>query len=153
MEKNFLFLDLQNSLNHIRNSFNNNISVGNIINYNINNTQNVNLYNNNNSDSTDNNDNIAINLQLYNNMIDAFDVLRQHVIANNFSIENIISKLNHFKWNNKCIYLNDTCFICMDNFVNDDNCIKLKCNHIYHLNCIKKWIERSHNSKCVICKT
>ena len=41
----------------------------------------------------------------------------------------------------------------MDDFLNDDNCIKLKCDHIYLLNCIKKWIERSNNSKCVICKT
>ncbi len=153
MEKNFLFLDLQDSLNNIRNSLGNNVSVENIINYNINNNQNIIPSNNNISNSADNDDNIAINLQLYNNMIDSFNLLRHHIIANNFSIENIIDKLNHFKWNNKCVYLNDTCYICMDNFTNNDKCIKLKCSHIYHLDCIKKWIERSHNSKCVICKT
>lgn len=153
MEKNFHFLELQDAFNNIRNSLDNNISVENIIDYNINNTQNVNSSNNNNSNSADNDDNIAINLQLYNNMIDAFYLLRQQVIANNFSIENIIDKLNHFKWDKKYIYLNDTCYICMDNFTNNDKCIKLKCSHIYHLDCIKKWIERSHNSKCVICKT
>ena len=130
MEKNFIFLEIQPALNIIRNS--------------INNTNNI---NNNNSTS-----NIALNIQLYNNIIDSFDLLREHIVANNFSIDNIISKLNHFKWNNKYIYLNDTCFICMDNFLNNDNCIKLNCKHIYHSDCIKKWIKTSHNSKCVVCK-
>ena len=132
MEKNFIFLEIQHALDIRRN--------------NINNTNNTNNTNNPTS-------NIALNLQLYNNMIDSFDLLREHIIVNNFSIENTIDKLNHFKWNDKYIYLNDTCYICMDNFSNNNDCIKLKCGHIYHLNCIQKWIERSHNSKCVICKT
>ena len=128
MEKNFIFLEIQHALDIRRNNTNN-----------TNNTNNP-------------TSNIALNLQLYNNMIDSFDLLREHIIFNNFSIDNIIDKLNHFKWNDKYIYLNDICYICMDHFTNNDKCIKLKCDHIYHLNCIKKWIERSHNSKCVICK-
>jgi len=134
MEKNFIFLEIQPALNIRRSSINN-------------------INNNTNNNTNNSTSNIALNIQLYNNMIDSFDLLREHIVANNFSIDNIINKLNHFKWNNKYIYLNDTCFICMDNFFNDDNCIKLNCNHIYHNDCIKKWIERSYSSKCVICKT
>jgi hypothetical protein len=131
MEKNFIFLEIQPALNIIRNS--------------INNTNNI---NNNNSTS-----NIALNLQLYNNLIDSFNILREHVIANNFSIDNIITKLKHFKWSDTQLYCyNNSCFICMANFENSHDCIQLNCKHIYHYDCIKKWIKTSHNSKCVVCK-
>jgi hypothetical protein len=47
------------------------------------------------------------------------------------------------------------CSICLDDFGNSNNIIQLKCNHIYHKDCIKKYI-RSTNlnnlSKCPYCR-
>jgi len=41
----------------------------------------------------------------------------------------------------------ESCTICLDK---PDNCIQLKCGHIFHKKCIKKWI--SKNKTCPNCR-
>ena len=51
----------------------------------------------------------------------------------------------------------DNCVICLENI--DSKSVKLKCNHIFHKKCIKKWIEETRNTdnnfdmNCPLCKT
>jgi hypothetical protein len=42
------------------------------------------------------------------------------------------------------------CSICQDNFYKDQKVKKLCCKHIYHEECINKWMERSNT--CPICR-
>lgn len=43
------------------------------------------------------------------------------------------------------------CSICIDEFEKGDKVISLKCNHIYHKDCILKWFEKS--KFCPICRS
>ena len=42
------------------------------------------------------------------------------------------------------------CTICLDNFQKFDNIINLSCLHMFHENCINKWL--NENNFCPICK-
>ena len=42
------------------------------------------------------------------------------------------------------------CVICMESFKENEKIRKLKCSHIFHLNCIDGWFE--NNKNCPICK-
>lgn len=44
-----------------------------------------------------------------------------------------------------------TCNICLDEYNDDSNCIILPCQHIYHNECITKWLGENSN-KCPVCK-
>ena len=41
--------------------------------------------------------------------------------------------------------------ICLDKFNDNDEILLTKCNHIFHKDCINKWII-DYNIKCPICK-
>jgi len=43
------------------------------------------------------------------------------------------------------------CSICIDNFSEGQEVIKLPCNHIFHINCIKSHLT-SYNNKCPLCR-
>ena len=43
------------------------------------------------------------------------------------------------------------CLICLDTFEDEENLIKIKCNHIFHCNCIKNWLCEESN-KCPVCR-
>ena len=43
------------------------------------------------------------------------------------------------------------CPVCLENFIENDNLKKIKCNHIFHENCIKQWLCNESN-KCPICR-
>ena len=45
----------------------------------------------------------------------------------------------------------NTCSICFDEFKEDIDVSKLKCNHLFHFSCIDKWMEQQ--STCPICRT
>ena len=49
----------------------------------------------------------------------------------------------------KCKY--EDCIICTENYTENENIVKLKCEHIFHINCIKRWGDYSRT--CPICKT
>lgn len=44
-----------------------------------------------------------------------------------------------------------TCNICLDEYNDDSHCIILPCEHIYHNECITKWLGQNSN-KCPVCK-
>ena len=43
------------------------------------------------------------------------------------------------------------CLICIENFEENNEITKIKCNHIFHKECIKKWLCNESN-KCPICR-
>ncbi|KAI3465748.1 hypothetical protein Pfo_022411 [Paulownia fortunei] len=46
----------------------------------------------------------------------------------------------------------ETCSICLEDFSHDDGCeaLCMPCSHIFHSNCIKKWLTTSHY--CPLCR-
>ncbi|KAI3907446.1 hypothetical protein MKX01_036363 [Papaver californicum] len=47
----------------------------------------------------------------------------------------------------------ETCSVCMgESETSTEQGKRLPCNHVYHLECISKWISRSNNS-CPLCRT
>lgn len=44
-----------------------------------------------------------------------------------------------------------SCIICMDEFANEDEVCLLKCDHIYHYDCISKWLIK--DATCPVCRT
>src|SRR3989338_1447322 len=62
-----------------------------------------------------------------------------------------IEKLKEEKYSDIKDGKNDTCNICLDNFCQDDNVRKLsECQHIYHKDCIDKWLQINKN--CPVCR-
>ena len=47
--------------------------------------------------------------------------------------------------------VDNECSICIDNFSEGQEVIKLPCNHIFHFNCIKSHL-RNYNNKCPLCR-
>lgn len=47
--------------------------------------------------------------------------------------------------------INKECSVCLENFIKNDELIKLNCNHIFHHNCIKNWLCKESN-KCPVCR-
>ena len=46
----------------------------------------------------------------------------------------------------------EICVICLDNFNQEDDIVGiLKCEHLYHRDCIKQWFKK--NTTCPICRT
>jgi hypothetical protein len=43
------------------------------------------------------------------------------------------------------------CLICIDDFVIEDNIVKTKCCHLFHYDCLKKWLCDESN-KCPVCR-
>ena len=46
---------------------------------------------------------------------------------------------------------NDTCCICLEQFVEKSELVELHCHHTYHNNCIRKWLLDKCMSKCPLC--
>ena len=44
----------------------------------------------------------------------------------------------------------DICTICLEEFKFDEELKKLKCNHIFHKDCLKPWLD--NKKKCPICR-
>jgi hypothetical protein len=44
-----------------------------------------------------------------------------------------------------------TCSICISDIDKKDRCVKLTCNHMFHTNCISKWVHAHMN--CPYCRT
>ena len=45
----------------------------------------------------------------------------------------------------------ESCIICQENYKNEDNIIQLKCNHIFHKECLENWL-LNYNCVCPICR-
>jgi len=44
----------------------------------------------------------------------------------------------------------DNCIICLNDFQEKEKVMKLGCDHIFHVDCMKDWLE--NNKKCPLCK-
>lgn len=44
----------------------------------------------------------------------------------------------------------DLCSVCFEKFIDSDTCRELKCKHLYHQNCIDKWL--SEHITCPVCR-
>jgi hypothetical protein len=116
--------------------------------------------------------NISLNTQmqdttdlgLFNSLFDILDQSLENTLNNFDNLEDIKITLSDEEFNkleipnNISILKNEQCNICLDNLLeeNDDSniktLIKLKCNHIYHKCCIKKWLTQQ-STKCPVCRT
>jgi hypothetical protein len=47
--------------------------------------------------------------------------------------------------------LDDTCSICMSNYLQNESIIELPCKHFFHCDCIKTYLNK-YNYKCPICR-
>ena len=116
--------------------------------------------------------NIFINNN-FNNFIDIIENYLQNSIDNeimNLSYEipvqenipehqDVIIALDEkeFEDNIELINLSDNlefkeCLVCLEDFnENDKELVKIKCNHIFHKNCINKWL-CYENNKCPVCR-
>ena len=73
--------------------------------------------------------------------------------------ENEEDKLSYIKWDNindeYCsrhkLVLTNECNICLEKFEKDHVLVHTKCNHLYHKDCIIKWL-KEYSVKCPICK-
>ena len=87
-----------------------------------------------------------------NSSNDSDDSNEDSDISNESINDEIIDNLNTIKLKEieKLSHENKKCVICLENFVIDDDCICLPCIHIYHGECIKKWLKR--RNFCPICR-
>jgi len=109
---------------------------------------------------------------IFNNFIDIFDrYLNDENIDNDYNdlpdlvpidenfYEDVKTILSDEEFNNieTLLYkdLNNNekmeCLICTEEFIEKDNIKKIKCNHLFHTECIKQWLCKESN-KCPICR-
>jgi len=79
-------------------------------------------------------------------------VLEQEVgITDNANdVNNVYQKLKSCTI--KDIKYHKECCICLDNFREEDNLKKLSCAHVFHSNCLSKYLEVSMNINCPVCR-
>ena len=46
---------------------------------------------------------------------------------------------------------NNECIICLEPMIIDDKVKILECGHMYHYDCINKWIEKKKEINCPLC--
>lgn len=61
-----------------------------------------------------------------------------------------IKRINERNFNLSDFHDQNTCTICLVDFIEGDNIKLLPCQHIYHCNCIMEWLYK--NSLCPLCK-
>ena len=134
---------------NIRNDFNRNINRNNI-------NDNNRIRNVDNSPNLFNLDKMEYGLQLRNDMKDGPDHYHVPVVIpiersrglDDKSIKNYpISKIHDISTLSED---KKKCLVCLENFKNGDYFITLPCIHIFHADCIKKWMKQKNF--CPICK-
>lgn len=67
-------------------------------------------------------------------------------------ISDLLTNAAAFKLNPNDYMEDDQCCICLENYHQDDNVIRLPCNskHYFHAHCIGDWVQR--NNHCPLCK-
>eukprot|EP01025_Chloroclados_australasicus_P016173 TRINITY_DN179_c0_g2_i1.p1 TRINITY_DN179_c0_g2~~TRINITY_DN179_c0_g2_i1.p1 ORF type:complete len:428 (-),score=26.88 TRINITY_DN179_c0_g2_i1:3213-4496(-) len=86
--------------------------------------------------------------------------LRQHEQQqrNNLDTQKILTQLQKYKFQftqqdqNEVLNRLDICSICHDNYTEQDEGTKLKCGHVYHTQCIERWVvTKGRESTCPLC--
>ncbi len=159
---------IQNNVNNLENNSNNFFNI-------INRDMNLNFYNfdqfNNlsnlaNEDLEDSEDlddlpELIDDNQLFNNnnpiLYTTFLVNSSFQETHNYEDVKIVlseENFNNLEYKSfKELNLNESkeCLICIDYFNDDDEVLKIECNHLFHKNCIKGWLCEESN-KCPICR-
>ena len=87
-----------------------------------------------------------INNSILNYIFDKKQINNKNLIEKNLEVKTY--NTTEFKEN-----LDEMCTICFDKFKQNESIIILPCNHIFHCNCIKKWLERTlEEPLCPNCK-
>lgn len=122
------------------------------------------IFNNNETNNNEiNNNNILINriisrLNVYNGIYNINDLIMN---INNQNEEEANQTITENDFNNSFIaykYTNKNtneiteCSICIDTIQEEQEVIKLSCNHIFHHKCIKSYL-LNYNNKCPLCRT
>ena len=66
------------------------------------------------------------------------------------NLENLNIKFEIEKYDENIEYSPEICVICLDIFSENQNILKLECNHYFHENCIKEWFGKK--TTCPYCK-
>ena len=123
------------------------LNIGNIydIDYDINNEDTVlnNVFSLRNINNLLNLNNLINTNNLYDNFEDVKVTLKQK------ELQPSLLQYNHLNQEQKNIQ--NKCSICQEEYNNEDNIRKLKCDHIFHINCIDVWL-LEYNYKCPICR-
>mgnify|MGYP001202776904 FL=1 len=70
-------------------------------------------------------------------------------IFNKKTISNIKETKDHIVINKN--FENNECIICLEPMVINDKVKILECGHMYHYDCINKWIEKKKEINCPLC--
>ena len=124
--------------------------------------------NNNNNNSNNNSNSINISNNIRNNNIIVF--FNDNIIINNHhreiineieynrlsrnkkTLERILKTIKYNSIQHDNLY-NNVCTICFDNFLPQEEIVVLPCNHVFHSECIKKWLEATlEDPICPNCK-
>ena len=70
-------------------------------------------------------------------------------IFNKKTISNIKETKDHIVINKD--FENNECIICLEPMVINDKVKILECGHMYHYDCINKWIEKKGEINCPLC--
>ena len=83
--------------------------------------------------------------------------IQENALLNND--ENILNELVDVQFKNVSHNVkegNEKCVICYENFLKDENIKMTTCFHLFHFNCIKKWVQSKNRSieapDCPICR-
>lgn len=135
----------------------------NLYNNNIYGNYSIPLYLNNSFNNTFNNSFLYSNISIFNTLMnepiltqeDVIVVLTEEQFDNlehkNYTLQNLN---NDQILNSELIHEENKikeCFICMENFLENEVITKIKCNHIFHKECIKPWLCKQ-STKCPICR-
>jgi len=145
--------NISNLVHYNRNIINNDQINNNDIN---NNEENNNEENNNQENNNEENNEINRNI-IYNSYL--YDIILNYIdfrYTNNYdNLEDVIVSLDTNELNNLKTYENDkkniNCCICMHDINEKELITELKCNHVFHENCIKTYLD-NYSHKCPICR-
>ena len=84
---------------------------------------------------------------VYNRRDDDDDDLRQSLLPQKESEEKEILEQVTIDKNN--LYNYNNCCICLENYKEDDTAVITGCEHIYHKDCLQKWI--NNKNSCPLC--
>jgi hypothetical protein len=88
--------------------------------------------------------------EIVNKYIECFENLLKHTNLGLNIKGSLMLYINYLDTYGNNQNQNNECVICMENFENHHNIFKTVCNHIYHKDCIMKWIFQNIN--CPICR-
>jgi hypothetical protein len=79
----------------------------------------------------------------YDMLLQLDEGVRKRPAAKKHLVENLPSAC-------KKDFSGQSCVICWETFTASDNVISLECTHVFHRDCISKWL-LEHNSTCPLC--